>query len=97
MDLEVKNKKENPQLQRQEVTGEIKFSGATPSNQQLKEELTKKLGVKAELVAIRHIYGEFGTGKATFEAVAYANKEQFDKIELKKKEKKAAPAAPPAK
>jgi len=96
MDIEVKNKKENPQLQRQEITGEIKFSGATPSNQQLRDELAKKIGVQADLVAIRHIYGAFGTGKASFEAVAYATKEQFAKIEPKKKEKKAAATPAPA-
>ena len=56
MDIEIKNKKENPVLQRQEITGEIKFTGAaTPSNKQLQEELAKKLGVQQELVAIRHI------------------------------------------
>ena len=97
MDIEIKNKKENPVLQRQEITGEIKFTGAaTPSNKQLQEELAKKLGVQQELVAIRHIYGSFGTGKAQFEAVSYATKEQFDKIEPKKKAPKAAPGAAPA-
>jgi small subunit ribosomal protein S24e len=97
MDLEIKNKKENPVLQRQEVTGEIKFTGAaTPSNKQLQEELAKKLGAQQELVVIKHIYGSFGSGKATFEAYAYASKEQFDKIEPKKKEKAAAPGAAPA-
>ena len=103
MEIEIKNKKENQVLQRQEITGEIKFTGATPSNKQLQEELAKKIGVQPELVAIRHIYGSFGADKAQFEAVAYASKEQFDKIEPKKKEKKApaapgaAPAAAPAK
>ncbi len=93
MELEIKNKKENPVLQRQEITGEIKFTGAaTPSNKQLQEELAKKLGVQQELVIIRHIYGSFGSGKAAFEAVAYATKEQFDKIEPKKKVKAAAGA-----
>ena len=97
MELEIKNKKENPVLQRQEITGEIKFTGtATPSNKQVQEELTKKLGIQSELVAIRHIYGSFGSGKAAFEAVAYATKEQFDKIEPRKKVAKAAPGAAPA-
>jgi ribosomal protein S24E len=91
------NKKENPILKRQELTGELTFVGAaTPSNKQLQEEIAKKLGVAAELIVIRHIYGAFGGGKATFEAVAYATKEQFDKIEPKKKEKKAAATPAPA-
>lgn len=96
MELKV-NKKENQILKRQELTGELTFVGtATPSNKQLQEELSKNLGVAPELIVIRHIYGAFGGGKATFEAVAYASKEQFDKIEPKKKVKAAAPAAPAA-
>lgn len=96
--MEVKvNKKENQILKRQELTGELTFVGtATPSNKQLQEELSKKVGVAVELIVIRHIYGAFGGGKAAFEAVAYATKEQFDKIEPKKKVKAAAPAAPAA-
>lgn len=96
--MEVKiNKKENPLLKRQELTGELTFTGAaTPSNKQLQEELAKKLSVAPELIVIRHIYGAFGGGKAAFEAVAYSSKEQFDKIEPKKKVKAAAPAAPAA-
>lgn len=98
MEIEIKTKKENPLLQRNDIHGTISFTGATPSNKQLQEELAKKLGVQPELVAIRGIYGKFGTEKAAFEAVAYATKEQFDKIEPKKKEKAAAaqPGAAPA-
>ncbi len=96
MDITIKNQKENTLLQRQEITGEVTFTGPTPSNKQLQEELTKKLGCPADCIAIRHIFGAFGGGKATFEAVAYKTKEQFDKIEPKKKEKKAAPGAAPA-
>jgi ribosomal protein S24E len=96
MELNIKNKKDNPLLKRQEVTGELTFVGAaTPSNKQLLEELTKKLSVAAEVIVVKHIYGAFGGGKATFEADVYASKEQLDKIEPKKKVK-AAPAAPAA-
>ncbi len=100
MELTIKEKT-NPLLHRKELTGDIAFTGATPSNKQLQEELAKKLGVQTELVAIKHIIGAFGGTKATFEAHVYETKEHFDKIEPKKKEKKAepgaAPAAPPAK
>jgi ribosomal protein S24E len=97
MELNIKNKKDNTLLKRQEVTGELTFVGAaTPSNKQLLEELTKKLNVAADVIVIKHIYGAFGGGKATFEADVYASKEQLDKIEPKKKVKAAAPAAPAA-
>lgn len=97
MEFEIKNKKDNTLLKRHEVTGELKFTGAaTPSNKQLQEELAKKLSVAPEVIVIKHIYGSFGGGKATFEAYAYASKEQMEKIEPKKKVKAAAPGAAPA-
>ncbi len=95
MELNIKEKT-NPLLHRKELTGDITFTGTTPSNKQVQEEIAKKLGIQTELVAIRHIYGAFGGGKAAFEAYAYDTKEQFDKIEPKKKEKKAEPGAAPA-
>jgi len=97
MELTIKEKT-NPLLHRKELTGDITFTGATPSNKQVQEELARKMGTQAELIAIRHVYGEFGGGKATFEAYAYETKEQYDKIEPKKKEKKVegAPAAAPS-
>jgi len=96
MQIEIKTKKENPLLKRQELEGIIAFEGATPSLQNLKDELAKKLGVQTEVVAVRHIFGDFGGVKADFDAVVYPTKEQFDKIEPKKKEKKLAPGAAPA-
>ena len=95
MELTIKEKT-NPLLHRKELNGDITFTGTTPSNKQVQEELARKMGTHAELIAIRHVYGEFGGGKATFEAYAYETKEQFDKIEPKKKEKKAEPGAAPA-
>ena len=95
MELTIKEKT-NPLLHRKELTGDITFTGATPSNKQVQEELARKMGTQAELIAIRHVYGEFGGGKATFEAYAYETKEQFDKIEPKKKIAKAAAGAPAA-
>lgn len=97
MELNITQKKENKVLQRNEITGEISFTGPTPSNAQLQEELAKKLGTQKETIAIKHIYGKFGQGTATVHALAYNSKEQHDKIEPKKKEKKAAPGAAPAK
>lgn len=96
MELTIKNKKENPFLQREEIEGEISFTGATPSNKQVQEELAKKLGVNGELVAIRHVYTKFGETRAAFQAVAYKTKEQFENIEPKKKVV-VAPGAAPAK
>jgi len=99
MELDVKNQKENELLHRVEVSGEISFGGATPSNKELRDELSKKLGMPKEFLAVRHIYTKFGEAKATFEAYAYKTKEEFEKVEGKievKEEKKEAPAEKPA-
>jgi small subunit ribosomal protein S24e len=96
MELNITTQKENPLLHRKELHGELTFQGATPSNKQLQEELAKKLNVGQEVLAIRHIFGAFGGAKAKFEAYAYTSKEQFDKIEPKKKQKAAAPGTAPA-
>ena len=93
MELTIKEKT-NPLLHRKELNGDITFTGTTPSNKQVQEEIAKKLGIQAELVAVKHIFGAFGGTKATFQAHAYDKKEHFDKIEPKKKEKKAEGAAP---
>jgi len=93
MELEIKETKENKVLQRKALTGELSFTGATPSNKALQEAIAKKLGVKSEVVIVRHIYGKFGGGTAKFEAIVYDSKEQFDKIEQKTKKQKEAEAA----
>lgn len=95
MEVEISMKKENPLLKRTELEGTISFTGATPSNVQLADELAKKLNVAKDVVLIRHIYGVFGGLKARFEAVVYASVDDLKKIEPKKKEKAAA-AAPAA-
>ena len=92
MEIEIKNKKENQTLQRQEVTGELTFTGSTPSNTQLQDELAKKLNTPKEQITIKHIYGKFGTNKAEFQANVYSTKEQHDKIEPKPKQKADAKA-----
>lgn len=96
MEIKIEQNKENKLLHRKELTGEITFTGATPSNAQVKEEIAKKTGATADLIVMKHIYGAFGRGVASFEAYAYANKEAMDKIEPKKKVKAPAPGAAPA-
>jgi len=98
MELVVKHQKENPLLHRKELTGMLSFTGATPSNKQLQEELAKKINAAPDTVAIKNISGTFGGTSAAFEAFIYENKEHHDTIEPKKKEKKTAEgAAAPAK
>ena len=103
MDITVEKTNENPYLQRKEVHGKVSFTGSTPSNKQFADALATKLGVKADAIAVQHIFTTFGAQAATYEAHVYANKEALDKVvKLGKKAKEkiakgaAASAAPAA-
>ncbi|MDO8661101.1 MAG: hypothetical protein Q7K43_04380 [Candidatus Woesearchaeota archaeon] len=85
--------KENPLLERKEITAEIAFTGKTPSNQEVTDTLVAKMGVAKETVIVKHIHTKFGSANATVHAYAYSSAEQLAKVEPKKKEKKVvAPA-----
>jgi ribosomal protein S24E len=100
MELSIGQKKENALLGRQEVTGTLAFSGTTPSQKQLADELAKKLNVKPDQVFVLHIYTSFGSPSGRFEAHVYESTEQLEKtVRLGKKAKeklaKSKPAAAP--
>ncbi len=80
MEISIEKTIENPYLQRKEVHGTIAFTGATPSHKQLADSLASKMGTKAEAIFVVHVYTEFGSQKATFEAHVYASKEIMDKV-----------------
>ncbi len=96
MELHVKQDKKNALLHRKEVDGTLSYTGATPSNAQLQEALSKKFNTPADAIEVKHIYGAFGAQNATFTAHVYDSKENLLKVEPKKKVK-ADPNAPAAK
>src|SRR5574341_617301 len=99
MEITVKKTDKNQYLQRKEVHGSVTFTGATPSQKQLADALATKLGVKADVIFINHVYTSFGAQSAAFEAHVYASKEQLDKtvrLGKKAKEKLAKAAGTPA-
>lgn len=103
MEISIEKTIENPYLQRKEVHGTITFTGPTPSQKQLADALASKTGAKAEAIFVVHVFTEFGSQKATFEAHVYSSKEVLDQVVRlgsKAKEKIAgkapAPGAAPA-
>lgn len=96
MDLSTLEKKEAPLLSRTEITGEIAFSGKTPSFAELKQALSKSLKLEEPLIVIKSIYNEFGKQKARFTAYIYKDAASLKKIEPKIKEKKAKAEKAPA-
>jgi len=79
-------KHEKPLLSRTEITGEIAYTGVTPSKDVLKKKLVEQLKTKEELVIVKNIITTFGEGKASFLAYLYSSKEEMQKIEPKEKE-----------
>jgi len=60
LDINILEDRENPLLRRREVAFEISFTGATPSRKEVKEALTSRLGVDANLVVIGKLAQPFG-------------------------------------
>ena len=87
--MEWKNilKHEKPLLSRTEITVEITFSGATPSNDVVKKKLSEHFKASEELLVVKRIATSFGKEKASVLAYLYKNKEDMTKIEPKKKTK----------
>lgn len=100
MELTLKNQKENKFLNRTEVTAEISYEKATPSNAEVKKACAEQLKVNESLIILNHVYPQFGVGKAEVLFKVYPDDKARDIVEvIKKKPKKKAEAgaAEPAK
>ena len=89
MDLTINNKFDNLLLGRTDITGEIKFSGATPSNTDVATEVAKNLKSEATLVVVKKIITKFSTQSAQFKAVSYKDSASKAKFEVMTKHLKA--------
>jgi len=85
--MNILEKKSNPLLSRTEIKAEIEYTGVTPSNEEVKQQLTKNLSANAELIVVKQIISVFGEGKSSVSAYLYENKEAMARIERAKKKK----------
>jgi ribosomal protein S24E len=86
MNAEILKQSEAPLLGRQRVSMMVDFEGgATPSIEQFKDIVAVKMKVGKDLVAIRHIYQQYGFSKAKVIAHIYKKKEDLIKLEKEKK------------
>lgn len=92
--MNILEKKPSPLLSRTEIKAEIDYTGATPSNEDIKQQLAKNLSANAELVVIKQILPVFGSGKSIITAYLYENKEAMVRIERAKKKKPKAGEKP---
>jgi ribosomal protein S24E len=88
MKLNIKEERKEELLSRKRVIAEIEFEGATPSGEDVKNEIAKAVKADASLVVVKKILNVFGKTKAAVTALVYSNADEMKKIE-KVKEKKA--------
>lgn len=84
--IEIKQRKENPVLDRQEIVASIK-ANRTPTKEEAQKLLASELKADQELISVKHIYSTFGSQEFNIIAYLYIDKETFQKLEVKKEKK----------
>lgn len=84
MKVEIKEKVENPLLQRAEVKFKVDHSGGpTPKRLDVRAQLASQLGVSEELVVIDKLASMYGQQVASGIARAYSSRERLEELEPK--------------
>ena len=86
LSIEIVEKKENPLLDRVEITARV-HAEKTPSKEQVKEALVSALKASAEDVILKNVLSSFGSNEFKIIAYLYKNKETMQKLAIKKKSK----------
>lgn len=77
MEIEIRNKRDNPLLDRTDVHFVATHEGEkTPTRDQVKSALTKTLGSKADVTVIDRIDSDFGRGSSVGYAKVYSSVEK---------------------
>lgn len=84
MDIEIKDKNENPLLNRTEVHFDCVYNGeSTPKIMDVKNKLVALLDADKDLLVVDKILPKFGEGKAEGYAKLYDSEENLKQIERK--------------
>ncbi|MBU0590649.1 hypothetical protein KKF81_02645 [Candidatus Micrarchaeota archaeon] len=81
MNVEITSKTDNKLLERKEITAEISFSAATPNRAELRDAISKKLGLDSGLVVMREVKNSFGKKVVRVIAHAYSDKKTLMAVE----------------
>ena len=82
MEIEIKEKIENPLLNRTEIHFDCIYQGeATPKTLDVKNKLVALLDADKNLLVVDKVLPKFGEGKADGYAKVYDNEENLNKIE----------------
>ncbi|RMF56026.1 hypothetical protein D6745_00520 [Candidatus Woesearchaeota archaeon] len=77
MNLSITSQKEQPLMNRVELTADLSYEGATPSRVDIKKALASQLNTDQELIIITKISTQYGFNKATVSANVYKKKEDI--------------------
>jgi len=95
MDLNIIKKQDNPLLSRAEIELEASFfNEATPKKENIKKSIASIQKADEKLVVVKHVYSDFGDGKAKVLAYIYKSEDELKKIEPKKKKAKPEEGVP---
>ena len=95
MEIKILEEREEKLFGRKEITFEASYEGKTPSGEEVKQEICKKLGLSPDLTVVIKIDQAYGKGLSTVKVHSYAKKEVMEKIVRKPKEATAKkPEAP---
>ncbi|MDE1824140.1 MAG: hypothetical protein KGI00_04260 [Candidatus Micrarchaeota archaeon] len=97
MELNVGKESDNRLLGRKEIEVRASFDAVTPSREELKEAICRKLGIHPDLAEVVRIDQSYGVKECSVLVYSYDNKESMAKgFRKKAKEGKKAVAAPDA-
>jgi len=83
MELNIVEKNEKILLSRTEVKATASFTGAVPSNEDVKKSIASQLKADAKLVVVKNIYPKFKDNTADILAYYYISEEEMKKNEPK--------------
>ncbi|MCL7413423.1 MAG: 30S ribosomal protein S24e [ANME-2 cluster archaeon] len=81
MDIEIIRERDNPLLDRNEITFNISNTGATPSRDDVKNKLVAMLNSRYNLVVLGNLATEYGTQKTVGYAKIYSDAARAVEVE----------------
>ena len=81
MNIKIDKQNEQALQSRTEIIADMTFSGPTPSRNQIRAELAKKLDSKENLIVIQNVKAQFGFGKSAVIAHAYKDEKSLKQFE----------------
>lgn len=80
MDIRVNSDNTNKMLGRREISASATYTEKTPTREEIRQELCKKLGLDPELVEIREIRQQYGLRVSDVTAYSYSSKEAMARL-----------------